>query len=394
MEALDLPRRGRRARRREPVRDPVTPADLVEQHLPAFPEAVGELLAVIRYTSSGAPNRPSASENATDRAAGRALDHPGDHAEARVVIHAGHDPRLTQLPVLVSTSRGPYTMSSCQAPSRQPLPAHIVRRLRRRAAPPPAVAHRIRCTSRATATLRRRRPRISSAGSAAHPSAVIARSSHTRASSPPTPVRARPRPSRPSANPANPAARYLATHAVHRLARHARLRGHLAHPRAVHHRHHRPIPLLDNRQRHQRQSRPPAQKRKSRSRPARQAVLTLLSSSPETGQQTRVPCDEFPYVVFKGGTPWRSSGRTRSALSAASSCRHPTCPGSFAGPCRQATPLRGGLSDGYPADHSPPAPSWSGKHWASARWHRQGRARSVASTRQGGFDGARTCRVV
>jgi hypothetical protein len=55
---------------------------------------------------------------------------------------------------------------------------------------------------------------------------------------------------------------------VRRLARHTRLGRHLAHPSAIQHRHHRSIPLLDNRQRHQRQSRPPAPKRQSRSRPA------------------------------------------------------------------------------------------------------------------------------
>jgi hypothetical protein len=47
MEALHLPGRGRRARRREPMRDPVAAADLVEQHLAAAAEAIGELLAIV-----------------------------------------------------------------------------------------------------------------------------------------------------------------------------------------------------------------------------------------------------------------------------------------------------------------------------------------------------------
>jgi hypothetical protein len=47
MEALDLPRRGRRARLREPVRDPVAAADLVEQHLAAAREATSELLPIV-----------------------------------------------------------------------------------------------------------------------------------------------------------------------------------------------------------------------------------------------------------------------------------------------------------------------------------------------------------
>jgi hypothetical protein len=58
---------------------------------------------------------------------------------------------------------------------------------------------------------------------------------------------------------------------VHRLARHAHLGRHLRRARTVQDRHHRPIPLLDDRQRHQRQSRPPVADPtddESRSRPA------------------------------------------------------------------------------------------------------------------------------
>ena len=47
MEALDLPVVVGERGCREPVRDPVAPADLVEQHLAAAAEAIGELLAVI-----------------------------------------------------------------------------------------------------------------------------------------------------------------------------------------------------------------------------------------------------------------------------------------------------------------------------------------------------------
>jgi hypothetical protein len=47
VKALDLAGRGRRAGLCEPVRDPVAPADLVEQHLAAPAEAIGELLAIV-----------------------------------------------------------------------------------------------------------------------------------------------------------------------------------------------------------------------------------------------------------------------------------------------------------------------------------------------------------
>lgn len=46
MESFDLPGRGRRRRLGQPVRDRVVAADLVEQHLTALTEAVGELLAI------------------------------------------------------------------------------------------------------------------------------------------------------------------------------------------------------------------------------------------------------------------------------------------------------------------------------------------------------------
>ena len=46
------------------MHDPVLPADPVEQHLTAVAEPVGELLAFADNTSSGIPNRCSASTKA------------------------------------------------------------------------------------------------------------------------------------------------------------------------------------------------------------------------------------------------------------------------------------------------------------------------------------------
>jgi len=70
-------------------------------------------------------------------------------------------------------------------------------------------------------------------------------------------MRTAPRPVRPIHQARQPAAAIPGHPRVHRLARHADLSGHLRHARAVQHRHHRPIPLLDNRQHNQCQSRPP-----------------------------------------------------------------------------------------------------------------------------------------
>ena len=88
VEALDLARRGRRARLGEPVRDRVAPADLVEEHLAAATEAAGELLAVIgEHLLRRSMPLQGVAERQADRAAGRAIDHPGEHAIARVIIH-------------------------------------------------------------------------------------------------------------------------------------------------------------------------------------------------------------------------------------------------------------------------------------------------------------------
>ena len=73
------------------------------------------------------------------------------------------------------------------------------------------------------------------------------------------PVRARPRPARPIRQPRQARRAIAPDPRMHRLARHADLARDLAHRGAVQHRHHRPVPLLDDRQRHQSQSRPPAQ---------------------------------------------------------------------------------------------------------------------------------------
>ena len=72
--------------------------------------------------------------------------------------------------------------------------------------------------------------------------------------------------------------------------------------RAVQHRHHRSIPLLDDRQRHQRQSRPPRPRpgnEDSRSRPAVKHHLRLTcQASPETGQRmSATRREDFLYAV-------------------------------------------------------------------------------------------------
>ena len=262
MEALDLAGRGRRARRREPVRDPVAPADLVEQHLAAATEAPVNCLPLSLSTSSGAPYRSSASRR-PGRPRGRSRARPPrDHAIARMVIDAGHDPRLPQLPGdRVDQPRPIDDVELPQLHRRRPLPAHIVRRLARRARVITSPWRtRIRCTvARDGNGSGGAGPRMSSCTIRSAPHRGCARrSSHTRASTYRRRlIRARPRPARPVRQPRQPAGAIARQPRMHRLARHPDLGRHLRRARTVQHRHHRSIPLLDDRQRHQRQSRPP-----------------------------------------------------------------------------------------------------------------------------------------
>jgi hypothetical protein len=137
------------------MRDPVAAADLVEQHLAAATEPVGELLAIV---AEHFLRRPIAlkrlRERQTDRAAGRALDHPREHAEARMIIDAGHDPRLAQLTRDdVDQHRGEHDVQLPQLHRRRPLPAQILRALAPTRLPDDeAVTDENAMRSRATAT--------------------------------------------------------------------------------------------------------------------------------------------------------------------------------------------------------------------------------------------------
>ena len=282
MEALDLAGRGRRARRREPVRDPVAPADLVEQHLAAAAEAIGELLAVIRQhlLRRAIALQRLANARQTARPVARSTTRASTQI-ARVIIDAGHDPRLAQLPrracrpaaahrrCPAATAASPPAAASAHSPSACAAARRAITRPWRT---------RIRCTvARDGNGSGGAGPRISSCTIRCAPHFGCARrSSHTRAS---TSADARfgldrGRCDR-SASPASPASRYRATHACTDWRDTPDLGRDLAHARAVQHRHHRSIPLLDDRQRHQRQSRPPVADPtdgKSRSRPAASSI--------------------------------------------------------------------------------------------------------------------------
>ena len=117
-------------------------------------------------------------------------------------------------------------------------------------------------------------------------------------------TRARPRPPRTIRQPRQPRLAIPRHPRMHRLARHTDLGRDLAHRGAVQHRHHRPVPLLDNRQRHQRQSRPPAQSAKADHGQRRQPCPeTRLSSM----CRDRTPADDRCRVRIFSTTSRRPS---------------------------------------------------------------------------------------
>ena len=93
-------RSGRRRRLGQPVGDAVVAADLVEQHLPALAEPVGELLAIVGEHLLRHPEpepAPAANARHTARPVARSTTR-ADHAEPGMVIDPGHDLGLPHHP--------------------------------------------------------------------------------------------------------------------------------------------------------------------------------------------------------------------------------------------------------------------------------------------------------
>jgi len=99
VEPFDLPGGGRRRRLGQPVSDRVVAADLVEQHLTALAEPVGELFPVVSQDLLRHPEPgQGAGQGETDSAAGGPLHHRRDHTEPGMVIDTGDDLHLAQHP--------------------------------------------------------------------------------------------------------------------------------------------------------------------------------------------------------------------------------------------------------------------------------------------------------
>ena len=122
VEPLDLARGGGMAGLGQPVNDPVVPADPVEQHLPALPETISKLLAIV---SEHLPGHPELAQRGGERQANRPARRPhhdlADHAEPGMIIHPGHQLRLGS----VGQEDPAHQIHLPQRHRSVPLPPHI-----------------------------------------------------------------------------------------------------------------------------------------------------------------------------------------------------------------------------------------------------------------------------
>lgn len=257
VEPFHLPGRGRRRRLGQPVDDAVLPADPIEHHLPALAEPVGELLAVIGQHFLGHPEPAQPiSKSQAHRPAGGPPDDLGDDAEPGMVVHPGDHLGLRAV-------GQPHAADDVHLPQLHrpgPLPPHIV-------LASPATFDRLEQAMADQDPIHRhpRRHRIRTAVPAQlerdppgppprmMPAQLTHQRLHLRRGLMYTPLR----PAGPILQPGQSHLRIAGQPGVHRLPRHPDPGGHLHHRLSGLHRQHRPIPLLHNRQLHQRQSRPP-----------------------------------------------------------------------------------------------------------------------------------------
>ena len=289
---------------------------LVEEHLAAGREARRELLAVVGEDSLGRPEaRERLGQGQAHGAARGALDDAGDHAEARVVVESGDDARHAQLAGRGVDEGGPEEdVDLPQRHGRRALPAHVVGGL----APARSSRHEPVATQDPVEGRARGQPIWR--GGTAHELVQDAQGAPRRVAAAQLadprlergrgPVRARLRAVRAIDEAGQALAAVAHQPRVDGLTRHAGLGGHVGDARAVQHRRHRSIPLLDNGQRHQRQSRPPAQS--ARADHGRRQASTEARVSSITRDRTHaraVAGEEFLYD-FKGGLrpPRRAAG--------------------------------------------------------------------------------------
>lgn len=266
MEPLDLARRGRRRRLGQPVRDPVLPADPVEQHLTTTAEPGGELLAVVGQHLFRYPEHlQGPGKGRADRPSGRPLDHRRDHAVPGMVIHSGHDLRLGQLAGdRVDQHHPADDVHLPQLHRTLALPALVIRPFTPpdpRLDQPMADEDPIHGHPRRH---RRHRP-----GPLQHmsdpprtpPRMLTPQLTDSRLHLGRRLMRTRRRPTRTICQPGQTRSLIPGLPPADRLPGHTQLSGDLGHGRTRQDSQDSPVSLLDNRQLHQRQSRPPATRR-------------------------------------------------------------------------------------------------------------------------------------
>jgi len=252
VEPLDLAGRGGRGRGGEPVGDAVLAADLVEQHLPALAEPIGELLTVVGQDLLGHPEPGQRrGQSQADCPAGGPLNHRGDDTEPGVVIDPGHDLGLAQLSsALIGDHDTADDVDLPQLHRARPLPAAVTvpgafaRPGHDQALPgedPVNGPLRWQCHAvRGTAKQLKPDPFGSP------PGMLAAHLRHHDLNLTRHPMRAKPRPVGLVRQPSQPPGQIPGDPRMHRLPRHPRGRGHLGDLRPRQNRTHRIQPLLDH----------------------------------------------------------------------------------------------------------------------------------------------------
>lgn len=203
---------------------------------------------------------------------GRPLDHRRDNAVPGVIIHSGHDLRLGQLPSQrVNEHHAADDVHLPQLHRPVPLPALVIR-------PLPAPHPRFHRPMPDQDPIHRhpRRHRAHCPGPLQHmndpprtpPRMHAPQLTHRRLHLGRSLMRTRGRPARPVSQARQTRCGIPRLPPADRLPRHPELPGDLRHRRTRQHRQDSPVSLLDNRQLHQRQSRPPATHRNDAHRKA------------------------------------------------------------------------------------------------------------------------------
>jgi hypothetical protein len=209
------------------------------------------------------------------------------------------------------------------------------------------------------------------AGSAARPTQGARGATHTPAPRPQTAPDSGSTAAAATCPPDRPTAPRDTAPRVQGMTRHAQLGGRLTDSRSVWHRHDSSIPLLDERQCHQRQPRPPAAKRESRSR----ALSSINRGNRVKDHPRHDSPPTAPRLAARAGSRRRRAGDAAgliSARSTRSSCAATSwsgrSPSSFRShPTRRRSPGSGACAGSTPSAPWGLPPRGAARHWPCRR---------------------------